>query len=341
MRTSLKTLLAALTLTPLALATGCGGGGCGFDCNRNDDNNSQTTLSLGFSDALPEELDEVVLKVDAITFVRNNSADIVIDTFTIEELDLVDADTFEFDLLDYPGVKQLLVIDGLKLDPGLYSNVVITTLADDINDSYVQEATGDRKILSVSGNFLNVAGADLASGKQNYSIEFGLPQALQYLEGSDSYLLTNNGMRMEDIATSAKLSGAVQAGLFDSVSPCSEKTFPLTGNRLYLYEDWDLDTDDLADVFPSDTLVPEDTIAPFAAATIEFNRASGNWEYDFGYLPAGNYTLAFSCNTNDDEALFFDDLLIPLPDDQVYEVALTEGDQTTCNINVIPENAEC
>jgi hypothetical protein len=336
MRTSFKTLLAALTLISLALSTGCGGG-CGFDCNRNDDNpNGKAFLSLGFSDALPEELDEVVLKVDKITFVRNNTADVVVDTFTIDELDLVDADSFEIDLLDYPGVKQLLVIDELELEPGLYSNVVITVLADDINDSYVQEKTGDRRALTVSGNLLNVSGADLTSGAQDYSIEFGLPQALQFLEGSDTYVMTNNGMRMENTETAARLSGTVQASLFDTESQCSEKTLPLTGNRLYLYKDWDLSTDDLADVFADDTLVPDDAIAPFAVATIEANRTTGNFEYAFGYIPAGDYTLAFACDTSEDEALFFDDLLIPLPSNQTYEVTLTEGDQTICNVNALP-----
>ena len=41
----------------------------------------------------PEELTEVVIKVESITLERS-SGDVVIDTFTIDELDVVDADTW-------------------------------------------------------------------------------------------------------------------------------------------------------------------------------------------------------------------------------------------------------
>ena len=55
-------LLLALGLLLLA---GCS---CGFDCN-NEDSKGTTLLRLGFSDALPEALKQVVIEVDSITSV--------------------------------------------------------------------------------------------------------------------------------------------------------------------------------------------------------------------------------------------------------------------------------
>ena len=63
-----------LLLSSMVFVGGCS---CGFDCN-NDDNRGTTTLSLGFSDALPEDLKQVVIEVDSITLRRNNGDDVVV-----------------------------------------------------------------------------------------------------------------------------------------------------------------------------------------------------------------------------------------------------------------------
>ena len=43
--------------------------------------------------------------------------------------------------------------------------------------------------------------------------------------------------------------------------------------------------------------MPSDVVAPFAVASLVQNALTANWEYVFGFLPAGDYTLAFACNT--------------------------------------------
>ncbi len=94
-----------------------GGCSCGFDCN-NEDSQGTTVLSLGFSDALPEDLKQVVLEVDSIAFRRTGADDVVVDSFTIPALGLVSADTFQVDLLLYRGRNQLEVITDLELQVG-------------------------------------------------------------------------------------------------------------------------------------------------------------------------------------------------------------------------------
>ena len=77
----------------LAMA-GLGGCGCGFDCNNGNNNNGPSVLDLGFSADAPETLKQVVIEVDRITLVRSGGDDVTIDRFTIDEIGVVDADTF-------------------------------------------------------------------------------------------------------------------------------------------------------------------------------------------------------------------------------------------------------
>jgi hypothetical protein len=313
-----------------------GGCGCGFDCNNGNNQDATTLLSLGFSDAAPEDLKQVVIEVDSITFRRSGAEDIVVESFTIAELGLVDTDTFQLDLLQYRGRSQLLVLDDLELGQGTYSEILISVLDGDINFSYVQEADDSLVQLNAPAAGLSLPGMTLSEDEQQFTVEFSLAQSLQLQTSSDNYLLATDGIRVEDNATAASLTGRVDNALFDEVSPCDEKDDPERGNRIYLYRGIDLSAAQLADVFTtnSTTTVPDNAQAPFAVAALLKNTLIGSWEYAFGFLPAGDYTMAFACDTADDDSVDFDDLVVPLPADQTYEVTLSEGEQGVCDVSI-------
>ena len=334
MRGSLQIIAAALLL--VSVTASIGGCGCGFDCNNGNNKDATTLLSLGFSDAAPEDLKQVVIEVDSITFRRSGAEDVVVDRFTIAELNLVDADSFQIDLLQYRGRNQLLVIDDLKLGRGTYSEILISVLDDDINFSYVQEADDSLTELNAPAAGLSLPGMTLSSDEQQFTVEFSLAQSLQFQTSSGDYRLATTGIRVEDNATAASLSGRVANALFDTVSPCDEKDDPELGNRIYLYQGIRLSDSRLADVFTtgSATTVPDNALAPFTVAALLENALIGSWEYAFGFLPAGDYTMAFACDTADDDSVDFDDLVVPLPTDQIYEVTLSEGEQGVCDLNV-------
>ena len=335
---SIPVIVAALLLASVTVSIG--GCGCGFDCNNGNNKDATTLLNLGFSDAAPEDLKQVVIEVDSITFRRSGADDVVVDSFTIAGLDLVEADSFQIDLLQYRGRNQLLVIDDLELGQGTYSEVLIGVLDGDINFSYVLEANDSLKALSVPTAGLSLPGMTLSVDEQQFTVEFSLAQSLQFQASNDSYFLATDGIRVEDNATAASLSGRVDSALFDTVSPCDEKTDPELGNRIYLYQGIGLSDSQLADVFNtnSETAVPRDALAPFTVAALLENTLIGSWEYAFGFLPAGDYTMAFACDTADDDSVDFDDLVVPLPADQVYEITLLEGEQGVCDIG---DGADC
>ena len=328
-------------LAALVFATSPLGGCCGFDCN-DDDDKGPGFLNLGLSDSLPEELTQVVLEIDQIILRRSRSDDVQVNTFTIPELDITDAESFQIDLLDYQGVRQLQVITGLELAVGSYNEVFLRVLDTDSNNSFVQETvSGEIKPLTVSGDGLTLSGVDIdidEGSTSSYIVEFGLPRALTYSNSNDSYSLSTEGLRLADPGSDARLVGDIESSLFDTVSPCDEKTEPTSGNRVYLYQGRNLRERTLADVHTtaSGNDIPEQAVAPFAVATLSFDDFNGNWRYSFGYLPPGDYTLAFACDTAGDDAVNFDNLTIALPEDQVYELTLSEGTETRCDLTLEP-----
>ena len=325
-------ILAAATLLALALGP-LGGCSCGFDCSGGG-NQNPTQLSLGFSDESLEQLKQVVIEVDSISFRRTGAEDVVVERFTIPALGLVDADTFQVDLLEYQGLNQLLVIQDMELEARTYNQLAIGILGGDINRSYVQESSDQLKVLSVSAGELVLGGPSLASGQQQFTVAFSLPQALLFEASSDSYRLTTNGIRLADNASAASLTGRVDSTLFNTVAPCDTKSDPESGNRLYLYSGRSLSADKLADVYTSNSSseIPAAAIAPFAVGALAQDTLTGGWQYAFGFIPAGEYSLAFACDAADDDPVDYNGIAIPLPTDQLYNISLSASQKAICDI---------
>jgi hypothetical protein len=316
-------LLIGVLAFPVFLLGGCS---CGFDCTNDDDGIAYLTLSL--SDFLPEDLSEVVIEIDTITLLHS-SGDVLIDTFTI---DSTEVDIFQVNLMDYRGVSRLVVLEDYPLDTGSYSGIELGIIDGDVNSSYVLESSSGLAYQLDADSDFALTGFTLASGEQEYVIEFGLAQSLSQ-PTTDTYQISTEGVRVQNVDTAAELSGQVDSSLFDTASPCDEKEDPEAGNRIYLYNTLNLEEQTLADVFTSASdSDPGTAIAPFAVATLVQNSLTGNWEYAFGFLPSGNYTLAFACDTTDDDAINYNALSVPLPADQVYTITLEESEIRTCNI---------
>jgi hypothetical protein len=308
---------------------------CGFDCDR-DDGVTTGTLSLGFSDAPLDDASEVVFTVDTITLSGSDVTAVVVDTFTIADQGITDADTFSIDLLSYRGLNQLVVISDLELDIGSYSALVLGILDGDVNNSYVLDDEGQKVLNASSESSLSLPGLTVAAGSQSYTVEFSLGQSLLYDSSADSYEITTQGVRVEDNAEAATLTGSVDSTLFDLEEPCLSKTDPLAGNRVYLYAGTSLDTTQLADVHTSasSTAVPTAAIAPYETSTLLENKTFGRWEFVFGFIPAGDYTLVFSCEAEDDNPVDYDGFGVPSPSGQVYEISLSAETTSNCDMAV-------
>lgn len=324
-------LWAAVIFSSL-LTSGCT---CGFDCSSdNDDNATPVSLTLLFSDALPDELKEVVISVDRIEFVRDTGQTIDVDTFSISRLNLEGADTFEIDLLTVNGNSPLTVLESQTLEPDFYEkiNIYINDAAPDL--SYVLDATDMRRPLTVPGNVLAVNGRQFNGGPLELVVEFGLAQALQFIGDEAGYRLTTDGIRLQNTATAVNLRGSISSELLDATPGCDSKTDPLTFNRVYIYEG---EPTTLADLFTEDSAItaPEGAIAPFAVASLQPSTGADTpLSYFFSYLPQGDYTVAFTCNAENDDPTDYDGITVPEPAEQAYPVSLpTSGETYECNLS--------
>ena len=315
-----------------ALLSACGGdseGGANFILGTGANTSGQTgTLSIGIADAPVDDVKEVVILLDSITLEKSGEDDIVIDTFTSAELGITDEDTVPIDLLQYQDGSQAIVIEDLEVAAGNYTNIVLSILDDDINNSYVIEEDDDQLELNIPEGDIELGEFTVDNDvDKTFTIEFGLRQAMTYNDSSSAYELKSSGIRLQDNDGDRSISGDVNSSLFGTESPCNEKDNANVGNVLYLYEGHGLNVDDLADVFDAEssdltTTIPDDAIAPFAVKAVK-DDGSGGWEYEFSFLPAGEYTLVFSCHAEEDDPVEYDGLSIPLPTDQLVEVDTT------------------
>lgn len=338
----LKKLGAVVLLVPLLLCLG--GCPCGFDCDRDDEGGDDvSTFTLGMSATAVESIDHIFVEIDAITLRRANAEDVVIDSFTIADLDLVDSETFQIDLLNYRGIKQLEVIEDLEIDSGSYSQVLLQILDGDINRSFVEEADGDTVVLNVSSSQLLLPGFRVSSGNEQLTIEFNLGLALKFIRSSGTYLLGVEGARIVDNDNDSSIFGSVESSLFDTVSPCASKTDPLLGNLVYLYAGSNLSVNALADVYASDssTTIGDNAIAPYSVTALVDNSLTGAHEYGFGFLPEDDYTVVFSCDALDDDPVDFDGITIPLPSEQLYEISLPADEQFECDFEDPADPSAC
>lgn len=326
-----------LSVLPIALTvaiSGCGGGGGGGS----SDNNTPPTSKVSFSitDAPVDDANAVVITIDKVILRRDGATDVVVDRFNIPPLNLANVDTFQIDLLDYQNGNRLLIINDLVVPAGNYSQLILQVIDGDITRSYVEEIGGAVKPIKQPSGDLKLGGfAANQNGVYAYTLDFDLRKALTYNPGPERYILKPRGVRVVDQALAASLSGSVNPTLFNinTVPQCATKPAPTTGNVVYLYQGTGLTR--LVDIYDPDiaTGVPTGSANPYSATDV-YQATDGSWHYNFGFVPAGNYTLAFSCNAAGDFAESYDGISIPLPTDQATEMSLTAGQTKTCNLPI-------
>ncbi len=310
----------------IAFLSACGGSGGGSNfIGVSAGSNKTGSISVGISDAPVDDVKEVVVEIDKITFKKAGKDDVVVDRFTSSDLNISDVDSFQIDLLEYRGSNQAIVINDITLPAGKYTDMVLSILDEDLNKSYVIENDDERKVIKVPSDTLKLGAFTVdADGEQTFTIEFNLRQAMTFTPGSsDTYNLKPRGIRLQDNNGDRTISGMVDSSLFDTEAPCDAKAEPTVGNVVYLYEGHNLNVNNLADVFdPSESgpAVPANAIEPFATTAVVAN-GTNQWRYSFAFLPAGDYTLAFSCDAANDDPEDYDGLTLPFPSSQLIELS--------------------
>lgn len=337
-----------LPLTLLSLI-GCGGSGNSGSVPSNV--NRDVPISIAVSDAAVESAQSVVVQLDEITFVDENGNTERFERFYDENSGEHSRETVSIDLLQYQGENALEIIRGQNLDPDTYTQINLKIRNDTLNDSYVINANGEQVRLDVPEDTLQLPGFTLRSSDANstWVIEFDLRTALTFDATPQArYTLNARGIRIQNEATSATLSGTLDLNTLNAQANCGN---PQTGNVLYLYEagNFDLSLSDteatrsfvippenrdsvlplLADQFDAETAsgLPAGAIAPFSSI-----HANTSGEYTLAFLPAGGYILAYSCTAEADAPDTFDNITLTDYPEQLMYVYLEAAEREIVNL---------
>lgn len=258
-------------------------------------------FSFAVSDAPVDAADEVWACFHAIELLGNSAGKQVFtigeDSNTIASNDVcVDSDgevianTRGINLMNFTGSAAEDLISGVEVPAGDYSQLRLV-MAD---GSYVQ--VGDQRIpLSVPSNELKFDGITVgAGGETAYTAEFDLRQALVNPVGQDQYFLKPRGVRLVNNLTVGHIEGSMAEALLIenscTVAPADTGTAVAS---VYLYPGVDHVVADLADVGGSEA------VEPYAVSAVYFDGAV-NYQFELGYVSAGDYILGYTCDVADD-----------------------------------------
>ena len=96
---------------------------------------------------------------------------------------------------------------------------------------------------------------------------------------------------------SGVISGAIEQTWL-SLPECSDND-PDTYNAIYVFAGFNIDVDGL----------DMDSALYVTSANVQYNADSGNYEYEVGFVEAGDYTIALTCQTDFDRAGVNDNLV--------------------------------
>ena len=210
------------------------------------------------------------------------------------------------DLLALQGMDSQPLLDGVEIPAGQYNQVRLHVNAehDGTLDSYVEFSGGAKKELEVpSGSqsglkinrsFTVAAGSDnisIGNKESIYTIDFDLRKSIVD-NNKAAGLKLKPTLRMVHNNETGSISGIIDAALLtdsdgdDNFNCDGDLT---TGNAVYVYSGAGATVDDVGSASE-----------PLATALVKLNTGSGDYEYEFGYLNAGEYTLAFTCMADQD-----------------------------------------
>lgn len=292
-------------------------GGSGPDSNPNNAGNEpdSTSFSLAVSDAPVDQANEVVVYFDTVELIGEEGNQ----TFDVRD---GNGDPMAIDLLQYQGDAFVEIVSATEIPLGTYSQLRLVVT----DDSYISTDIGTFDLAVPSGELKLDGFVALPNVEAAYTVEFDLRKSVVDPVGqTTTYFLKPRGVRLVANSDVGTLSGTVSSDLITHPD-CSVKADSDVGNAVYIYGDVNLD----AAVLGDDADNPSDTqeVSPYAIATVNYDEASDSYSYVAGYLPAGGYTVAFSCLADVDEPESDENAEDGFTLQAVTETSITAGNET-------------
>ncbi|MFW8648420.1 DUF4382 domain-containing protein [Vibrio diabolicus] len=294
-------------------------------CNSDSDSvSTMTPVTLSVSDAPIDDVSEVVITYNQVAFLPlDGGTPQVFDVYkTDEEGNLVDEDgnplpdgedplPLSVNLLNFQGSDAQELVDDELIPTGNYKLCVFANDGDHPNyPSYViDEATGNQIPLTVKGDGAcpQGVGKDPDSGvlffnntfsvnpdNNEFVVEFDLRRGLKDGTGqNEGYSIQRTSVTLINTVTTGEIQGDVATLTYQS---CETDTPSANGysHAVYLYQG------NIAEENMGPFAGAEGQAMPIAAANVVQDVDDANYEYEFGFVEPGTYSVGYTCTANDD-----------------------------------------
>jgi len=276
-----------LTIAALGLAACGGGGGGGGSAS------STGTLKLGITDAPVDAADAVVVKFTGVELKPMNGSALSIDFASPKTIDL----------LGLQGTSRAMLLDGETVPAGQYEWMRLKVQADPnvAGDSYVtiDGAQCEMRIPSGAETGLKmIRGFTVGVGAiSDFTVDFDLRKSLVRPPGQHTMVESCGGqaymlkpvLRVVDNLQVGSISGTVDPTLVAQKCGTDSTISKVAPGNVYLFGPY-TDTAPVPDDVDDNSA---DGADPIASAMV-MSGANGN-TYTIGFVPAGNYVLAYTC----------------------------------------------
>ncbi|MFC1749960.1 DUF4382 domain-containing protein [Pseudomonadota bacterium] len=261
------------------------------------------TLNLAVTDAPIDDALQVWVEFTGIELKPSGGTSVDIDFATAKRINLLSLQGTDFDSL----------LSGQSVSSGSYSWMRLKVNAEQsTQDSYVVTSTGAHSLYIPSGSEtglkLHNPFTILGGTTHDLTIDFDLRKSVHQPQGVVSDYVLKPSLRLLQDTLAGHISGTV---------PTTQASDTDCAGAVYAFEGSDVTPTDEGPTTPN----------PVSTALVKLNTESGDYEYEIGFLERGNYTIAFTCEADQDE---------PTTDDTIAfldnaNAAVTAGQTTTHN----------
>ncbi len=292
-----RALGAGMILAGTAALAACGGGS-------SSDGSGTGSLSLGVTDAPVDSARNVFVEFSSVTLKPADG-----EPFTVE-LD----EPMQIDLLAQQNGNSELLLENEQVTAGAYDWVRLGVDLDGTRDTYlVLDDGGEHELEIPSGSQTGlklVSGFSVRDGDSlDLTIDFDLRKSV--VESAGEYKL-KPALRLVNNADAGEIDVTVQGQYI--TDNCADAD----AQAVYVFSGAGVTPDDV------DSNDPD----PITTVRITDEDADGTYTGTAGFLEAGDYTVAFTCNPEDDDPEVDDDLTFIDP----VDVEVTAGETAEYNL---------
>lgn len=260
-------------LAGLFALTACGGGGGG---------NGNGELQVSVTDAPVDNATDVVVKFSSIDVKPRDGAPIRFPLATPRSIDL----------LEFTDGNALVLLPPVDLPAGDYEWLRLNVIDTSVSDSFVRLNDGSVEPIKVPSDKLRlIRGFTVPEGGLvALTVDFDLRKALVDPVGQDGFFLKPVLRVVEDDEV-GRITGTVSNALV-TASGCQAALPTATdsaGRAVYVYGGSGTTPDDIGGAGT------QPVVSSFVKPATD-----GSYRYTVAYLPAGNYTVAFTCQAETD-----------------------------------------